>query len=181
MAVTFGKRPGPRKLLLYANHGVGKSTFASQAPSPAFIDIEEGTRDLDVARWDTAIQSFTEFISVLEWFRREEHDFKTLVIDTIDWLEKLIFKDICSNAGVTSVADIDYGKGYPRAIPKWEMVLSTLDAIQRDRRMGIILLSHARLEKVANPEGVTYDRYAPDLWTNSRPQAEVRSHGRQGL
>ena len=168
MAVSKGKKPGPRKLLLYASHGVGKSTFASQAPNPVFLDIEEGTRDLDIARWDEPITSYTQFVGILHYFRTQEHDFQTLVIDTIDWLEKLIFKDIAQAAGVSSLADIDFGKGFPRAIPKWETVLGTLDLIQHERRMGIVLLGHARLERVANPEGTTYDRYAPDLWTNSR-------------
>lgn len=168
MGVVTGKKPGPRRLLFYAAHGVGKSTFASHAPNPLFMDIEEGTHDLDVARWDQPITSYTDFISVLEWVRHQNHDFQTLVIDTIDWLEKLIFKDITQAAGVSAMTDIDFGKGFPRAIPKWEFILNTLELIQRQRRMGIVLLSHARIEKVANPEGTQYDRYAPDLWTNAR-------------
>src|SRR5687767_7389280 len=139
MGISTGKKPGPRKLLLYANHGVGKSTMASHAPNPVFIDIEEGTKDLDVARWDEPIGSYSQFIGILEYFRREQHDHQTLVIDTIDWLERLIFRDICSSAGVVSVADIDFGKGYPRAIPKWEFVLNQLTMLQRERNMGIIL------------------------------------------
>lgn len=168
MGIITGKKPGPRRLLAYAAHGVGKSTFASHAPNPLFLDIEEGTHDLDVARWDQPITSYMAFVSVLEWVRHQQHDYQTLVIDTIDWLEKLIFQDIATQAGVVSVADIDFGKGYPRSIPKWSFILNTLEIIQRQRRMGIVLLSHARIEKVANPEGTQYDRYAPDLWTNAR-------------
>ena len=80
MGISKGKKPGPRRLLLYANHGVGKSTFASSAPNPVFIDIEEGTKDLDVARWDEPVFSYTQFFSILEHFRREPHDFQTLVL-----------------------------------------------------------------------------------------------------
>ena len=168
MGIATGKKPGPRRLLAYAAHGVGKSTFASHAPNPLFLDIEEGTHDLDVARWDEPITSYTNFVSVLEWVRHQQHSYQTLVIDTIDWLEKLIFHDIATAAGVISISDIDFGKGPPRAIPKWNFILNTLELIQRQRRMGIVLLSHARIEKVANPEGTQYDRYSPDLWTNAR-------------
>jgi hypothetical protein len=168
MGITKGKLPGPRKLLLYAPHGVGKSSFAAGAPNPLFIDIEQGTHDLDIARWDERINSFPQFMSILGWARTQQHDFQTLVIDTIDWLEKLIFAEVAGLAGVESLADIDYGKGFPRTIPRWEKVLNTLAAIVHERRMGIVLLGHARIEKVSNPEGAQYDRYAPDLWTNAR-------------
>lgn len=168
MGIVSGKRPGPRKLLLYAPHGVGKSSFAANAPNPLFLDIEQGTHDLDVARWDESITSFAQFKYILDWVHSTDHGFSTLVIDTIDWLEKLIFAEIANAASVQAVADIDFGKGFPRAIPRWEAVLNKLDAIKRDRRMGIILLGHARVEKVSNPEGTQFDRYAPDLWTNAR-------------
>lgn len=168
MGIVTGKKPGPRRALCYAEHGVGKSSWAAGAPRTLFIDVEQGTNDLDISRWDEPITSYAQLVSVLEWVRTQPHDFATLVLDTLDWVEKLIFKDITQAAGVVAVADIDFGKGYPRAIPKWDFLLHQLALIQSQRRMGVVLLSHARLEKVTNPEGPPYDRYSPDLWTNAR-------------
>lgn len=168
MGIVTGKRAGPRKVMLYAAHGVGKSTFAAGAPDPLFLDIEQGTNDLDIARWDEPITSFNQFGGILAWVRAQQHEFKTLVIDTIDWLERLMAADITAAAGKETLADIDFGKGAPRLLPKWERVLTVLDAIHRERNMGIILLAHARVEKVTPPDGTAYDRYSPDLWTNAR-------------
>lgn len=168
MGIISGKRPGPRRTLLYAEHGVGKSSWAAGSPNPLFLDVEQGTNDLDVARWDEAIYSYHQLIAILEWVRTQEHSFHTLVLDTLDWTEKLIFKDITTAAGVATVNDIDFGKGPPRAIPKWDLLLSQLATIQAQRRMGIVLLSHARLEKVTPPDAPAYDRYSPDLWTNAK-------------
>lgn len=168
MGIVKGKRPGPRRTLMYAEHGVGKSSWAAGAPNPLFLDIEEGTNDLDVSRWDEPISSYTQLIGILEWVRHQPHDYHSLVLDTLDWIEKLIFKDISQNAGVATVQDIDFGKGPPRAVPKWDFLLSQLALIQSQRRMGIILLSHARLEKVSPPDAPAYDRYSPDLWSNGK-------------
>lgn len=167
MKITKGKQPAPRRIMLYGQHGVGKSSWAAAAPNPIFLDIEKGSGDIACERIED-LNSYHDVIAALEWLGSEPHSYATCVIDTVDWLEQLIFRDICSTAGVQSVADIDFGKGFPRAIPKWRTVLDRLDILRTQRKMGVILLAHARVEKFANPEGSTYDRYAPDLWTNAR-------------
>ncbi|NBW12846.1 MAG: hypothetical protein EBR82_32965 [Caulobacteraceae bacterium] len=80
MGVVKGRIAGPRKLLLYGDHGVGKSSFAASAPEPLFLDIEGGTNDLDVARWDEPIKTMASAISVLNWVYTQEHGFRTLII-----------------------------------------------------------------------------------------------------
>ena len=174
MQMSKGKKPGPRKPMVYGEHGLGKSSIAACSPKPLFLDIEQGTNDLDVERWPEPIVSYGQFVQILKWVRTQEHEYKTLVIDTVDWLERLIFKQIAEFAGVQSVADIDYGKGFPRAIPMWEFILGELDYIFRERRMTIVLLSHARIEHVKNPEGAEYDRYSPDLWINKNGEGAGR-------
>jgi hypothetical protein len=153
--------------MLYGIHGVGKSSWAAQAPGAIFLNVEDGVNDIDCASTDH-LKSYEAVLGAIDWLQRNEHPYKTVVVDTIDWVEQLIFKDICTQAGVTSVADIDFGKGFPRAIPKWKLFLELLDNLRRTRNMAVILLAHSRVEKFSNPEGSTYDRYAPDLWTNAR-------------
>lgn len=167
MKITTGKRIAPRRIMLYGQHGIGKSTWAASAPQAIFLNIEDGIADVDCAQTEH-LKSYGDVVNALSWLLTEPHNFRTVVIDTVDWLEQLIHRDIASAAGVVSVADIDFGKGFPRAIPKWRYVLENLDALRSNRRMNVILLSHARVEKFSNPDGATYDRYAPDLWTNSR-------------
>jgi hypothetical protein len=166
MGISKGKVFGPRKLFLFGDHGLGKTTLASQAFDPLFIDIEEGSKDLDVARWDEPIKNYGKFVEVMNWVYSERHEFKTLVIDSGDFLERLLFNDIAGKAGVAAVTDIDYGRGLPRAIPMWQSVLNMLQSIHRDRKMMIIIISHAKIEHVKNPEGQDYDRFAPGLYTD---------------
>lgn len=174
MGIVKGKLPGPRKLLLYADHGIGKSSFAAGAPNPVFLDIEGGTHDLDVARWDEPLNSWPSFLMALDFFYRQPHDGITLVIDSVDWLERLIFNDIAGKAGVEAVSDVDYGRGLPRAIPMWEKVINKLHVIHRERRMMIVLLAHAKVEHVKNLEGQEYDRFAPGLYSNKNNEGACK-------
>ena len=48
-AVRRGVRPAPDRILVVGTEGVGKSTFASEAPAPIFIAAEDGIRHLAVA------------------------------------------------------------------------------------------------------------------------------------
>jgi len=78
-------------------------------------------------------------------------------------LERLIWADVCKKRGVESIEDIGYGKGYVFALTNWREVLTGLDALRYDRGMGVILIAHAQIERFANPETDTYDRYSPRL------------------
>ena len=50
LAIEHGVVTGPQKLLVYGSGGIGKSTLCAALPSPLFLDLEQGTRMLDVAR-----------------------------------------------------------------------------------------------------------------------------------
>ena len=167
MKIISGKQATARRILLYGIHGVGKSTWAASAPRAVGINVEDGLADIDCDKTEP-LNSFSDVMQSLFWFYNEPHDYQNLFLDTIDFLERLIFREICEKAKTETINDIDYGKGAPRAIPRWEKMIELLDQIRKHRKMNIILLGHSKLELVKNPEGSEYHRYAPDLWTNSR-------------
>jgi hypothetical protein len=155
----------PRRTLIYGVHGVGKSTFGAMAEAPVFIQTEDGLSNLDAPRFPLA-QTYADVLGALGELYTERHDYRTVVIDSLDWLERLIWADVCRKRGVESVEDIGYGKGYVFALTQWREVLSGLDALRNlpgERGMSVILIAHAAIEKFANPETDTYDRYAPRL------------------
>ncbi len=160
--IQRGPRPAPRRTEVYGVHGVGKSTFGAMAEEPIFIPTEDGLGDIDCAHFPQA-QSYADVRSALEELYTTPHAYRTVVIDSADWLERLIFADVCRKRGVESIEDIGYGKGYVFALTNWREVLAGLDALRNDRGMGVILIAHAQIEKFANPETDTYDRYSPRL------------------
>ena len=160
--VQRGKVAAPRRTLMYGVHGVGKSTFGSMAERPVFIQTEDGLGNIECERFPVA-GKYADVIAALAELYTEPHEYQTVVIDSLDWLERLIWADVCQKRGVESIEDIGYGKGYVFALTNWREVLAGLDALRNERGMGIILIAHAQIERFANPETDTYDRYSPRL------------------
>ncbi len=159
MKIITGKQAGPRRILLYGQHGVGKSTWAAGAPSPVFIDVEGGLGDIDCAKTEK-VNTYGDLCQAITLLTASQY--RTIVIDTIDWMERLIFNQVASDAGKTNIADIGFGKGYNEAVRKLEHVLNSLEAAQQSGK-GIILLGHSRVVRFENPETQAYDRYEVDL------------------
>ena len=85
------------------------------------------------------------------------------MVDSLDWLERLIWAEVCRKRGVESIEDIGYAKGYTFALTQWREVLEGLAALRNRRDMMVILLAHCAIEKFENPETDSYDRYVPRL------------------
>jgi hypothetical protein len=167
--IIRGKRITPRRTLCYGTPGIGKSTFGAHAPSPIVISIEDGLDDIGCDR-TPVLRETTE---VAQWLmllgsEAEQHDYKTVVIDSLDWLEKLIWTATCREAGKNSLEDFGYGKGYLFATKRWEQLLLMLDCC-RMRGMNVVLLAHAKVEKFSPPDADAYDRWQPDLHKTAWP------------
>ena len=161
--VTTGKTSKPPRLLIYGTEGIGKSTLASLAPNPIFVPTEDGLDEIDCAKFPLC-ENYAQFAGALESVIVEEHDYGTVVVDSADWLERLIFDCVCTDSNVKNIelAAGGYGKGYGAALNYWRDVLAMLDAC-RAKGMIVIVLAHAQVEKFDDPESQSYDRYSPRL------------------
>jgi len=162
--IHTGRRHSPPRLLIYGTEGIGKSTAAAQAPNPIFIQTEDGLDQIDCASFPLAT-TFAEVKESLAALINDEHDFESVVIDSVDWLERLIWDDLCRQYGVTSIEKVDggYARGYTHALTQWRSVLHDLNTLRNRRGMCVILLAHAKVETFADPEHAAYDRYSPRL------------------
>lgn len=164
-AVTKGKVVRPLRVLLYGVEGVGKSTFAASAPNPIFIGAEDGTSELDVARFPQP-QSWRDMFEALEELTRGQHDYKTVAVDTLDWLEPLCWAALVERARkptITSIEDFGYGKGYTAAVDEWRLLLGAFERLRAQRGMHVIFLAHSWIKTFKNPEDEDYDRYEMKL------------------
>lgn len=160
-AVKKGKLEVPYKIFLYGVDGVGKSTFGSQAPSPIFLGAEEGTAYLDVARFPRP-ETFADVLEAIAVLGRDAHEHQTLVIDTLDWVEPMIWREvIASDKDATTIQEVSggYGKGFDAAMDYWRKLVAYLERLQAAKRMHVILLAHSLIKSFKNPEGPDYDRY----------------------
>ena len=103
---------------------------------------------------------------------QEDHGYKTVVIDSLDWLEKLIWQATAKEADKKSIEDFGYGKGYVLACRRWEQLLHMLDACRSVRGMNVILLAHAKVERFTPPDNDPYDRWMPDIHKSACPMLQ---------
>lgn len=157
--VVRGKLSAPLRVILYSTDGLGKSTFASNAPSPIFIGAEDGTAQLDVSRMPD-IASWRDIIECVDELANAEHDFKSIVLDTADWAEPLCWEHVAKAANKPTVQDMPYGRGYDAALDQWRLLLSKFERA-RARGMNIIILAHAVVRTFKNPVADVgdFDRY----------------------
>ncbi len=160
--IQRGKADMPRRVLVYGTQGIGKSTFGSMADRPVFIQTEDGLGGIACERFPLATK-YSDVLNALAELYSEPHEFCTVVLDSLDWLERLIWAEVCRARGVESIEDIGYQKGYTFALTQWREVLEGLNALRLERGMQVILIAHARIERFENPETDAYDRYVPRL------------------
>ena len=162
--VKTGREAQPPRIMIYGSEGVGKSTFAALAPNPVFVQTEDGLSEIDCSKFPLA-KSFDDVVLQLQAVRDEQHDYGTVVIDSLDWLERLVWDRVCADYGVKSIekADGGYGKGYVHALTYWRQIVSLLNDIRARKGMAVILIAHAAVERFEDPEHAAYDRYTPRL------------------
>ena len=160
--ITSSRKRVPLRVLVYGNAGVGKSTLASQAPAPVFLCAEEGVSHLDVQRFP-APERWQDVLDAIDQLTTEEHSFKTLVIDTLDWLEPLCWAHVCKLGGKPDIEAFGYGKGYVAAVDAWRVLLGRLERLQSKRGMHVVLLGHAAARDHKDPDLDSWKRWAPKL------------------
>ena len=161
--VKSAKKVVPRRWGVYGLPGIGKSSLPHRMgmPSPVYIDLEGGLSDIDVPAFPRC-ESLPDVMACIRELNEKDHPYKTVVLDSIDWLERLVWKRICSDKGVKSIAEINYGKGYSEAAAAIQYILEQLDKC-RLRGMQVVVIAHAAISRFEDPEGDSYDRWVPKL------------------
>lgn len=166
--ISSGRKAGPVRVVLYGVEGIGKSTFGSHAPSPVFIGAEDGTDHLNVQRFPSP-ETWPDIIEAIRTLSTETHDFKTLVVDSLDWAEPLLWDHICKRDNKKDIESYGYGKGYKTALMEWRVFLASLDRLRRAKQMNVILIAHSWIKTFKNPLGDDYDRHEMKIDARAAP------------
>jgi len=126
------------------------------------VNLEDGLNNIDCQR-TPHLTTFGQVMEALLWIGTQKHEFFTVVIDSMDWLESLIHHEVATAAGKDSIADIGYGAGYKQALRYWDKVMLALEHCRSERKMAIVLLAHAAVKRFESPDQDSYDRYQPAM------------------
>lgn len=167
MKIDAGRKKSALKGVIYGPEGVGKTTLASHFPDPVFIDLENGTNQMDVKRISTVeIDGKEEPIN--SWYRihkavmeiADSGQAKTIVIDSADVAETWCAYYVCKKKKIDSIAAPDYGKGYVYHVEEFRQLLYRLSKICQDKGINVVLIGHSQLKKFEQPDEYgAYDRY----------------------
>ena len=148
---------------IYGPPKAGKSTLASQYPSPLFLATERGYNALagvyaiDITRWSDIKQV------VRELSKQEIKDkFSTIVVDTVDRAASMCEKYICSQKGVDALNEVPYGGGWSALKKEFE------DIFQSVAQLGyaIVFISHSKEGTFKRQDGSEFTQIYPSVSTS---------------
>jgi hypothetical protein len=165
MKITKGKQTRAQRVVIYGVESVGKSTFAAQFPKPLFLDVEGGTAHLDTDRAEIA--DATELDTAIRECQTTNYD--TIVIDSIDWTERMLVNQLLTEHKKKSVEDFGYGKGWVMAAEKMSRLLGSLESLINAGK-NVVLIAHSQVKRVEPPDLLAaYDRYELKMSKQSSP------------
>jgi len=158
----------PPRVLVYGPPGEGKTTLASEFPNAVFLQIEDGTpAGIELTSFGH-LSSYADVVESISALLYEDHAYRTVVIDSVTELQKLIFAETCARGDdkgnpKENIEDFGFGKGYVYAQRVVTEILEALNALRATKGMNIVLIAHSKIERFDDPETVSYDRYKIDL------------------
>lgn len=161
----------PPRIVLHGPHGVGKTTFGARAPAPIVLPTEEGLGRLQVPHFPL-LRTYDQVMEAIGVLYQEEHGYSTAVLDSVDWMESLVWAKTCAREGWDNIEAPGYGKGYVAAESEWRELLEGLNALRMERGMAIILIAHSDIRRFNAPDTEPYDRYQIKLQARAAARVE---------
>lgn len=164
----------PMIATLFGEGGMGKTTLAAMYPKPVFIRAEDGTASLEGhpdAMLFPVARSAKDVFDAIEALATQEHDRKTVVIDSITQFEKLVTKEIIDSepnpkAKNMAAAHGGYGKAFGMLDRQHQDLREACDYLATDCGMNVVFIAHATVEELELPDMDKYSRYTIQLHKN---------------
>jgi len=152
----------PPLFVAYGVHGWGKTSLAAEWPDPVFVQCEQGTPGGAELQSFGEIETFGDVLDSIGALLTEDHDRKTLVVDSIDAMEPLIWRHVCEENGWPNIEAPGFGKGYILVDSAWIDFLSGCKALNA-AGIAVVLIGHSEVVRFDSPTTDPYSRYGLKL------------------
>lgn len=161
-SITTAEKPLPI-FLIYGVPKVGKTSLAAEFPSPLYVNTpgESPPAGVDVAT-PGEIDSFESLMDLFEELLTKEHDRKTVIIDSLDGLEPIVWAETCRREGWQNIEEPGYGKGYLAADEVWREYLRAVEAMAR-AGINVVQIAHTEIYRFDSPTSEPFSRYGIKL------------------
>lgn len=155
--IERGVKAGATRTVLYGTEGIGKSTLAAQWPNPVVLDTEDGTGRIDCAR--VVCPDWMTLHTALVELGGNAQGFQTVVVDSVDWAERLLLESMLRKDGKTSVEDYGFGKGFTKLCEQFGKLLALLDGLIA-KGVHVVMVGHSTVKRTTPPDmDEGWDRY----------------------
>lgn len=171
-------KPQPRAVIatITGDPGVGKTVLANTFPKPIFIRAEDGLESIPADKRPDAFPVLSKVEDLWEQLKAlitEDHDYKTLVIDSVTQLETMFGEYVIANdfKNPKSLAQANggYGAGYQAVAAMHGSVRKAAKRLNEEKGMNIIFIAHSETTTVDLPDADPYSRYELRMHKKSEP------------
>jgi hypothetical protein len=134
-------------VLVHGPAKIGKSEMCSHAEKAIFLATEAGLNALEV--YQLPILTWSEFLAACGELKDGKHDFKTVVVDTLDNLFLMCMEHVCARLKIEHPSDLGYGKGFSLVNGEFYRALNKLSLLP----YGLFLISHSQEKEIETRTG----------------------------
>jgi len=172
---TVGKPDDrPVAVTICGDSGLGKTTLAASFPNPIVIRAEDGLQAIPSEHRPDAfpvLKKESELWDQLKALAREEHEYQTLIIDSVTALERMFINHVVEsdpkNPKSINQALGGYGAGLQAVAAMHQRVRRATEFLTDNKNMHIVFVAHADTETIELPDQDPYTRYSLRLGKKS--------------
>lgn len=164
----------PAVVTILGDSGLGKTSLACTFPKPIVIRAEDGLAAIPVDKRPDAfpvIQNADDVWEQLMGLIKEDHDYQTVIIDSVTALERLFVQHVIDSdpkkPRSINQAMGGYGAGLAAVATMHQRVRKACGILNEQKNMHVVFVAHADTETVELPDEDPYTRYSLRLGKRS--------------
>ena len=161
-SIIKGVETVPLVTIIHGKEAVGKTFMACQSDSPIMLDLEHGAeihanQKIPLYGKDIVFDDCIEALRLI-YAQHKKMGVKTVIVDSFDWVQKLIHIEVCKQKNVETIDELKWGAGYQLSASLAQDFINGLDSL-RQLGLEIIIICHTAIIKVDEPIHDLYEVY----------------------